>query len=125
MLHSNDALAVGASQHQASAQQLRRRAIDYVDAHCEGAVQIGLMSEELGASWKTLERAFLRGHGMTPKQYLGFARLANARRQLLKCKKTGQAIAEIAASCGINHLGRFSQSYRATYGELPSETAGK
>ncbi|MCG6859635.1 MAG: helix-turn-helix domain-containing protein [Salaquimonas sp.] len=34
----------------------------------------------------------------------------------------GQSVTQTALACGFTHLGRFSQLYRATYGELPSKT---
>jgi AraC-like DNA-binding protein len=125
VLQSSKAPSVGNLQYPAFAQRLSRQAVEYIDAHYEGTVQIGLMCGELETSWKSLERSFLRVYGMTPKQYLGFARLAKARRRLLQSQKPGKSVAQIAVSCGINHLGRFAQLYRATYGELPSATVAK
>ena len=102
--------------------RLVRRAINHMQAHYGGTLQIGLMAATLGTSVKTLERAFLKVHGIRPKHYLSALRLTKARRQLLCSPRTGQSVAVIATSCGIQHLGRFAQLYRATYGELPSET---
>jgi AraC-like DNA-binding protein len=105
-------------------QRLVKKAIDYINAHCSETLQIGLMCAELGTTIKTLERSFLRLYGTTPKRYVDLARLTKARQHLLRLHETRLTISEVAADCGINHLGRFAQRYQATYGELPSETAG-
>ena len=104
--------------------RLAKRAVDYFDAHYGDTIHIGLICDELGTSWKTLQRAFSRLYGTTPKRYLDFLRLAKARRLLLS-HESKRSVAEIAGSCGITHLGRFAQLYRDTYGESPSETTGR
>lgn len=123
-LQANDAQFAHARQPPLAARQLVKRAVDYMHERLGGIMQIGLMCADLKTSYKTLERAFLKYHGITPKQYLQYARLARARRLLLLAENTGQSIAEVATSCGIFHLSRFAQLYRATYGELPSMTLG-
>jgi transcriptional regulator GlxA family with amidase domain len=109
-------------QSRAADRRLVRAAIDAIDARLDEALQIGGLCTELNTSWRTLERAFLRLLGMPPKRYIQLARLAEARRLLLQYRRTGCSVAEIASACGISHLGRFSQAYRSTYGELPSQT---
>jgi len=107
------------------ARKLVKNAIDHMNEHYGDMLRIGVMCGTLGTSCKTLERAFLKCYGVRPKQYLGYLRLAKARHLLLRSAMTGQSITDIATACGINHLSRFAQCYRATYGELPSATVGK
>ena len=101
---------------------LVRQAMAYIDTHLSETLQVGELCQELKATWRTLDRAFLRLLGVPPKRYIRMARLAEARRLLLQYRRTGRSIADVASACGINHLGRFSQVYRSTYGELPSQT---
>ncbi len=102
---------------------LVRRAIDFIDAHFGETLHIGLMCAELETNSKALERAFLNYSGLTPKRYLDFVRLAKARRLLIQTRETRRPISETAIECGINHLGRFAELYKATFNELPSQTA--
>ena len=102
--------------------RLFRRAVDYIDAGLTGELQIGMLCRELDTNWRSLERAFARLLGVTPKRYLQLARLARARRLLVQSRQKGLTVSEVAMACGINHLGRFSQAYRSIYGETPSQT---
>ena len=123
-LHSKTSQQPMLPRHPESSRQLANRAIDYFDAHYSDTVHIGLVCAELDTSWKTPQRVFNRLYGTTPKRYLDFLRLAKARRMLLS-HGSERSVAEIAVCCGITHLGRFAQLYRATYGERPSTTAGR
>ncbi|MGD8957312.1 MAG: helix-turn-helix domain-containing protein [Chromatiaceae bacterium] len=102
--------------------RLAREAVGYIDANIDSTLRIGLMCTELGTTFKSLERSFLRLYGVTPKRYVDLARLAKARRNLIASRGSEFTIADVATGCGINHLGRFAQRYKALYGELPSET---
>ena len=102
--------------------RLAREAVGYIDANIDSTLQIGLMCTELGTTFKSLERSFLRLYGVTPKRYVDLARLAKARRNLIASRGSECTIADVATGCGIHHLGRFAQRYKALYGELPSET---
>jgi AraC-like DNA-binding protein len=103
--------------------RLARRAIDFIDAHFGETLHIGLMCAELETNSKALERAFLNYTGLAPKRYLDFVRLSKARRLLTQTRETQRSISDTAISCGINHLGRFAALYKATFDELPSQTA--
>ena len=102
--------------------RLAKKATEYIDANIDSTLQIGLMCTELETTFKALERSFLRLYGVTPKRYVDLARLAKARRDLIASRGSECTIADVATGCGIHHLGRFAQRYKALYGELPSET---
>jgi len=106
----------------ASEAYLVRRATDYIDAHLAEPLQIGTLCVELTTNWRSLEAAFRRLLGITPKRYVQLARLARTRRLLLQSRKAGRTVAEVALACGISHLGRFSRAYYSAFGEMPSET---
>ena len=103
--------------------RLVRSAIDFMDSHFGEALHIGMMCAELETNSRALERAFLKYLGLTPKRYLDFVRLARARRLLIRRRGSRSPITETAVECGINHLGRFAGLYKATFHELPSQTA--
>lgn len=69
---------------------------------------------------RQLQQGFKAYTGMSPAQWLRLRRLNGARRDLLK--GNGATVAEVAMNWSFWHLGRFSNSYRALFKELPSET---
>jgi AraC-like DNA-binding protein len=113
------------SQHRPEAIRLVREATDYIHDHMAEPVRIAALCCELDCTLKSLERAFRRIHGMTPKQFLTLARLNKARQLLLDSDGSRYGVTFIATVCGIQHLGRFSQAYRSWFGERPSETLSR
>lgn len=99
-----------------------RRTRDYFDAHLSEPIRVTQLCREVGASVKSIERAFLEVCATNPKEFLTFMRMARARRLLLAARTGEKTVAEIATACGFFHLGRFSKSYATLYGELPSTT---
>ncbi|WP_286775846.1 helix-turn-helix domain-containing protein, partial [Pseudomonas sp. UBA800] len=73
-----------------------------------------------GVSLRQLQEAFKAFTGMPPAQWLRLRRLNGARRDLLRGGEV--TIAEVAMRWSFWHLGRFSESYRQLFRELPSET---
>jgi AraC family ethanolamine operon transcriptional activator len=89
-------------------------------------IQAPIYSEELasavGVSVRTMHNAVFRIRGMPLHQYLRIKRLWLVRRALL----AGSAsIKSSALAFGFWHLGDFSRSYRAHFGELPSDTVAR
>jgi len=76
----------------------------------------------VGVRQKSSEYLIKDYYGVTPQRYLTLRRLHAVRERLLRFDPEEQTIAEIAASHGFKHAGRFSQSYLKVFGELPSET---
>ena len=104
--------------------RLVRFATDYILAHHKESMRIGTICCELDCDLKTLERAFHKVHGMSPRQFLTLTRLNNAR-QLLLNGKGKHSVTHTAMASGIQHLGRFSQQYRLWFGERPSKTLAR
>jgi len=79
------------------------------------------MAERVGVSVRTLQSATRAICGMSPHRYSRVLRLWSVRRQL----RTGPARRSVKACAiahGFWHLSEFAASYRAAFGELPSET---
>lgn len=72
-----------------------------------------------GVSERSLEYAFSRKYGVSPIQYFKYIRLHGARRDIRIGKLS---VTNVAMKWGFSHLGRFSGTYRETFGELPSQT---
>lgn len=82
------------------------------------------LAGEIGISTRALQAGFRRHRGVTPRNFLATCRLEAARERLLQARP-GETVASIAHDCGVMHLGRFAASYRAQYGEAPSETLAR
>ena len=59
---------------------------------------------------------------MSPTQYVLLRRLKEIRRALRDAKPDTVNVAEVARRFGFAELGRFAETYRATFGEAPSAT---
>ncbi|MBJ2209331.1 helix-turn-helix domain-containing protein [Pseudomonas carnis] len=78
------------------------------------------LAQIAGVPLRQLQQGFKTYTGMSPAQWLRLRRLNGARRELLSTTDT--TVAEVATNWSFWHLGRFSNSYRALFQELPSET---
>ena len=81
------------------------------------------LADEMGISARTLQTAVRSVCGLGPQSYFRLRRLWSVRRQL----RTGAPALTVKASAlahGFVHMGEFSDTYRRTFGELPSETLG-
>jgi len=98
-----------------------RLALEYIEAHADSAPTIKDICRVSGASYRTLNYAFLERFGVAPKQYLQASRLDGVRKELHR-KGPSAKIADIANTWGFWHMGQFARDYRRQFGELPSET---
>ncbi|MBN9675425.1 helix-turn-helix domain-containing protein [Salipiger bermudensis] len=103
-----------------SQDDLVRRALDYMSAYAGDPLTVRTIADAVGVSTRRLQDAFRLKTGRTPWEHLTGIRLENARTRLLAA--AGPSVTAIAFDCGFSHLGRFSQTYRNTYGEAPSVT---
>ena len=83
-------------------------------------MSIESLCRQSGASWRTLNRAFLERFDQSPKTYYIHLRLNGVRKTLLK--GDAETVSEAANRYGFWHLGQFARDYRRFYGELPSQT---
>ncbi len=87
---------------------------------------IGLqdMCTATGLALRTIETIIRTRTGLSAIAYLRLNRLSSARRRLSN-PHNGTTVTGVALDSGFLHLGRFSQHYRAAYGESPRETLKK
>ena len=97
-------------------------ALEYIEEQADLAPSITDDCRASGASYRTLNRAFLDRFGVSPKQYLQAIRLDGVRKQLQRKGPTTKII-DIANDWGFWHMGQLAADYRRQFGELPSETA--
>jgi AraC-like DNA-binding protein len=99
-----------------------RRALEYVHAHARDAIGTPEIAAAAGLSARGLQQSLRRHLDQTPGDLLRSVRLDGARGDLLRGDRDETSVADIARSWGFGHLGRFSATYRARFGELPSES---
>lgn len=75
-----------------------------------------------GVGTRALQASFRRYLGTTPTAYLRQLRLRKAAAELAASSPGQVAVSDVALRWGFLHLGRFSEYYKAEYGEMPSET---
>lgn len=88
-----------------------------------GRIDLTGLCEETGYSAETLRLVFREFLGITPMRFVKAHRLHACRRALRQADPSLDNVKSVAWRAGITgNLGRFAKAYRATFGELPSET---
>jgi AraC family transcriptional regulator, ethanolamine operon transcriptional activator len=106
-----------------------KRVIQRVIERVNDCPQDNLCALELakvaGVSVRHLQHLFKQYSGLTPTQWLRTRRLNAARRDLMQASSRDVTVAEVAMRWSFWHLGRFSDSYRALFGEYPRATLSR
>ena len=96
--------------------------LDYIAAHAGRDITVRELASAVGASERTLRRAFHERFGVSTKRYLKVRRLRATRRELLRQNPHRAQVRDVALRWGFWHSSQFAQDYRREFGELPSET---
>ncbi|MFB9650328.1 helix-turn-helix domain-containing protein [Curtobacterium pusillum] len=99
-----------------------RRALEYVHEHARDAIGTPEIAAAAGLSPRGLQQSLRRHLDQTPGDLLRSVRLDGARADLVRADRDETSVADVARAWGFGHLGRFSATYRARFGELPSES---
>ena len=94
---------------------------DWIDAHIGENYPVSDLAAAVGLSMRSLQIAFRRHRGCSPRQAIERRRLERVRNELLTGPE-GRNVTSIAMDNGVLHLGRFAASYRQFFGESPSDT---
>src|SRR4051812_8677612 len=94
----------------------------YLKAHPGRPLHLIEICTALGTRERTLRAACEQHLGMGPIRYLNLRRMNLARRALARAEPSTTTVTQVATDYGFWELGRFSVSYRALFGETPSET---
>lgn len=97
-----------------------RRAVAYIDSHAGSDIGVADIAAAANVSIRAVQLAFRRHLGTTPMAYLRQVRLDHVRQALIDADPTTATVSAIAASWGFANHSRFTATYRATYGVLPS-----
>lgn len=98
-----------------------RLACEYMQAHAANPVSLSELAERLGIGLRSLQLAFRRELGCSPREYLTACRLELARQRLLS-DNVRSTVTEIALECGFTDMANFARKYRLHFGERPSQT---
>ena len=98
-----------------------REAEEFLQTNADQPVSADDIARALNISTRSVYAGFRQHLGATPMQRLKEIRLERARADLLAGRE-GTSVTTIAMAWGFTHLGKFSNEYRARFGELPSQT---
>ena len=108
----------------AAAPHYVRRAEEMMTSEARIAPSIGDIAQRVGVSARTLSEGFRRFRGVTPREFLADRRLDGLRADLLAAE-SNRTVTEIAGSWGFVNIGALARSYRARFGETPSQTLAR
>ncbi len=101
-----------------------RRAAEYLDTNFHRTVTMKELGQVTGVTARALQLGFKKYRGCSPLGFVRARRLERAR-VLLLTSDAGNTVSEVAQLAGIEHLGRFSVSYRRRFGESPKHTLAR
>ncbi len=94
-------------------------AVRLMEETVEAPISIGRLAKRSGVGVRHLQDLFHDTMGVAPHAHYLALRLNAARRKVIE---TRASFADIAAETGFNSASAFSRSYRASFGESPSDT---
>jgi AraC-like DNA-binding protein len=119
-------LTEGASSKMTTGGQRRVRIVarleEFLEANRGRALYLTEICAAIGVAERTLRFACEEHLGMGPIRYLSLRRMHLVRRALLLADASKKTVTQLATDHGFWELGHFSVSYRALFGETPSET---
>jgi AraC-like DNA-binding protein len=95
-----------------------RRAEAYIRANVQEPIALHEVAQAAGCSVRSLQQGFQRFREMTPLTAIRHARL-EAARESLRSGQTYLTVTELALQFGFTNPGRFTQQYKAAFGESP------
>jgi AraC-like DNA-binding protein len=98
---------------------------EWLELNCDRPVYLQEVCDALGVGARTLRNCCQEHLGVGPIRYLWLRRMELARRALVRADRGSATVTRIAMDLGFWELGRFAVSYRALFGEHPSETIAR
>ena len=88
----------------------------------ENALPLSAVCRKIGVSGRTLSTCCADLLGVSPGRYAELLRLKRVRAAIAAADPTTARVGDIARGFGFKQAGRFAGTYRAAFGETPSET---
>ena len=98
------------------------RIAEYIELNLRQDIHSEALARLASMSLRSLYGLFERYAATTPKNYIRQKKLERVNACLSDPTCTVRNVTELAMDYGFLHLGRFSESYRKQFGELPSDT---
>jgi AraC-like DNA-binding protein len=98
------------------------RILHFIDSNLQQDISLEQLAELARVSPRTLYGLFEKHVGSTPKHFIRQKKLEKVHARLSDPSVRVRNITEVALDYGFLHLGRFSECYKSTFGELPSDT---
>lgn len=98
------------------------RILDYIERNLKLELAAETLAEQACMSVRSLYALFDRHLGTTPKQYVRQRKLERVHACLSDSSCAVRSVTELAMDYGFLHLGRFADTYRERFGQLPSQT---
>ncbi len=121
-LHNVNGASIEESRHLTRRVAAVRKCEAFMRAHLAAEVTLLELSQVSGIRMRSLINAFEAVTGLSPMVYLKRLRLSGARQALRHANKRQTRIIDIASEWGFWHMGHFAATYRAMFGETPTET---
>lgn len=103
-----------------------RTATRYIEINLAQEITLADLVKVTDSSTRTIQNSFKKELGTTPLAYIRDQRLQRVRNELEDIESTNfYSLSQVAAKWGFSHYGRFAESYRQRYGELPSKTISR
>lgn len=99
-----------------------RTAVEFIHAHAHEPLTVASIAHAAGFSVRGLQEAFHRVLDRTPMQYVRVVRLNRTHAELRAMDPGSTTVADVARRWGFTHVGRFSSTYAAHFGEYPKHT---
>jgi AraC-like DNA-binding protein len=97
---------------------------EYIVGHLDRPITLSDLERESGLSTRTLQVAFRKVHGCSPREWIRRRRLLMARERLLAAGNR-LSVAEVALACGFTRPSSFAAAYEERFGEAPSVTSAR
>lgn len=98
------------------------RILQFIEDNLKQDISVEQLAQLAHSSPRSLYALFERHTGTTPKSFIRQKKLEQIHCSLSDPASRVRNITEVALDYGFLHLGRFSESYKSAFGELPSET---
>lgn len=98
-----------------------RRVTEYIVEHLNEPIVLGDLEHVGGLSARSLQLAFRKAHGCSPREWIQRRRLLVARDRL-RAAGPNDTVGGIAIACGFTRMSTFAAAYTRRFGESPSAT---